>query len=173
MAIILEDKLVPILTILSLALAATDSQTSCLVSLRTTRGAKITGYDEQNDAQEGGSISCAYGLTPSEVEQDLRRIRAAATGPGCVGLDAVVHDPVTISFGGSRPQKIHRRDVCRFSRQIKAHLRRHLGELTLDRLQLMGWRGALTGDETILLNTMRMSRSRNRFGVVGISSIRR
>ena len=139
---------------LAVSIASTDQVPSCLNHLAKKRGVTVSAYDVSNDRQGSNSISCNFGLTPTEAAHDLKAIIDTSKGNDCESLVSITNIPLSIQLKDGRTERLSRKGVCSRQAGIKYFLYKHRGEISIEHLELLGWRGAFLGSDKILVNTV-------------------
>lgn len=158
-------------TLLAISVVGADPAPSCLRHLTTTRSVTLSAYDTSHDKRGSNSISCNFNLTASEVADDLRAILDASTKNDCESLISISNDPLSIQFQDGRTDKLSRNEICRQQTRIRRFLCSHRGSISIDQLDLLGWRGAFLGSDEILINTVNDGSARPHLKIVAIGPI--
>jgi hypothetical protein len=157
---------------LLLAISSPSQSAGCLDHLEKTRGVKVTIRDRQEDRVGDGYLSCSFGLTASEVREDLKRIRSAATSTGCGSLLYVSYSPLTVRFDDTKQRRLSRDQICQNAPDIKRFLLRHMNQFEIAKLELHGWRGGFLANGDIIVNEQAILRGRSRLQLTFLGPLR-
>lgn len=157
--------------LLAFSFASTDQVPSCLDHLIRKRGVEVSAYDVANDKQGGNTISCNFGLTPSEAASDIKAIADAVKAKGCDRLISVANLPLSVQLETGRSEKLSKKGVCREQEKIKQLLCKKKNSLSIDHFELIGWRGAFVGGEEILVNTVSDGSGRPHLKIIALGPI--
>ena len=145
--------------------------TTCLSHLARTRRAVISNYDRTHDIRGSSSLSCNFGLTPSEVRSDLDSITAAASIANCEALVRNSNIPLAVSRSGAAPRTLRSQAVCQNQIAIKRFIKERTRLFRLEELDLLGWRGAFVGTDEILVNTVKSKHGRAHLRLIAVGPI--
>lgn len=145
--------------------------TTCLGHLARSRGLTISDYDRTHDIVGSNSLSCNFGLTPSEVRSDLNSIMAAASSSDCEALVRNSNIPLSVARSGALPRKLSRQGICKNQRAIKSFLKKRAQSFGIEKLDLLGWRGAFIGTDQILINTVKSKHGRAHLRLVAVGPV--
>jgi hypothetical protein len=163
-----------IVILLSTLFAVAASSTvpaTCLEHLQHSRSVMILAYDHSHDKHGDSSISCNFGLTASEANDDLRAIVDAARTKGCKSLVSVSNAPLSIQFRGGHEENLSKTGICREQLKIRRFITDNSALFSVEHLDLLGWRGAFLGSERILINTVADGRTRPHLKIVALGSL--